>query len=354
MIKYLLTTVALLLSLQSYSQTYNGPESVEFDYANNRWLVANTSSHQVLARSAAGVLSVFTTLTGSGPYGIEIMGDTLYCCNGNSIKGFSLANGQQVFAITVTGASFLNGITHDNNGNLIATDFSAKNIYKINPSSNSFFPIATSLVQSPNGIIFDAANNRCVFVNWGSNAPIKAIDLSNNNVTTLFNSPHSNIDGIARDGNGNYFVSVWGTNKIYKYDSTFSAAGIPYGTGLSSPADIFYNVLSDTLAVPNSGNNTVSFIGFVATSIKETNNLANDLFIYPNPCNNSCTVKMPFDDGEFQLKIFLSNGKEICNKSYSKGIDFTFSISDFNLRKGFYIVEISRADGVYRSKLIIE
>jgi hypothetical protein len=38
--------------------------------------------------------------------------------------------------------------------------------------------IASGLVKTPNGIVYDAANNRCVYVTWGSNAPINAIDLS--------------------------------------------------------------------------------------------------------------------------------------------------------------------------------
>ena len=78
-----------LLSYSIFAQSYSGPESVEYDYINNRWLIANTSSHQVLARNSSGVLSVFATGLVSGPYGIEIVGDVLYCCSGSSIKGYN-------------------------------------------------------------------------------------------------------------------------------------------------------------------------------------------------------------------------------------------------------------------------
>ena len=163
-----ITTLSFLLfTLIAFAQTYSGPESAEYDYANNRWLISNTTSHQVLARNSAGVLTVFATGLVSGPYGIEIVGDTLYCCSGASVKGYSLATGANVFNLNV-GATFLNGMTHDNSGNLYATDFSAKKIFKINIATQAFSAVASSLVQSPNGIIFDEANNRCVFVNWGS------------------------------------------------------------------------------------------------------------------------------------------------------------------------------------------
>ncbi|MBK6839507.1 MAG: hypothetical protein IPG90_15670 [Bacteroidetes bacterium] len=49
----------IFFSLISNGQTYSGPESAEYDYAGRRWLIANTSSHQVLSRDSAGTLSIF-------------------------------------------------------------------------------------------------------------------------------------------------------------------------------------------------------------------------------------------------------------------------------------------------------
>ena len=70
------TLAFLLLSSQlSHAQNYSGPESVEFDYARNRYLISNTSSHQIIALQN-GVKTIFATLTGTGPHGLEIVGDT--------------------------------------------------------------------------------------------------------------------------------------------------------------------------------------------------------------------------------------------------------------------------------------
>ena len=63
------TLYFLFFTLIAFAQTYSGPESAEFDYVNDRWLIANTTSHQVLARNNAGVLTVFATGLVSGPYG---------------------------------------------------------------------------------------------------------------------------------------------------------------------------------------------------------------------------------------------------------------------------------------------
>jgi streptogramin lyase len=266
------------------AQTYSGPESVEFDYMYNRWFIANTQSHTVLSRDSNGVLSVFKSGLVNGPYGIEIVGDTLFCCSGASIKGYRLSDTMQVFNLNL-GASFLNGITHDNNGNLIATDFTSKSIYKVNIAAQTFSVIASGLGQSPNGIIFDEYNNRCVFVNWGSNAPVKSLNLDSNTVSTIIPTTLSNCDGITRDNDGMYYISSWGNQSIVRYDSSFSSPYVVVVPSMNNPADIFYNKQSDTLGIPNSGNNTVVFHGFSTVSVHE--NLQSDyLSVYPNPFND--------------------------------------------------------------------
>ncbi|MFM7823139.1 MAG: hypothetical protein ACKPB3_05110, partial [Bacteroidota bacterium] len=180
----------------------------------------------------------------------------------------------QVFNISL-GASFLNGITHDNNGYLYITDFSGYKIYRFNTADRTFSVyVSNTGTSSPNGIIFDAANNRCIYVNWGSNAPIKAVDLSNGTVSTITSTTLGSCDGIASDLNGNYYVSSWsGGNKITRFSNNFTASTAVVTTGLSNPADIFYNVLTDTLGVPNSGsgNNTAYYYFGNSTGISESN-----------------------------------------------------------------------------------
>ncbi len=350
-----LTLLLILIILKTATaQTYSGPESVEYDYANNRWLIANTTSHQILARSASGVLTVFASNLVNGPYGIEIAGDTLFCCSGGSIKGYTLSGGTLVFNVNL-GASFLNGLTHDNNGYLWVTDFSAKTIYKVNIAAQTFTQVAGSLVQSPNGIIYDDVNSRCVFVNWGSNAPIKAIDVNTNVVTTILPTTFSNIDGIARDGAGNYFISVWGTQKVYKYDSAFSSAAIPVVSSLSSPADIFYNVVGDTLAIPNSGNNTVTFVGFTATGVTQEIKETDQLNIYPNPCNGNCQISIASSNHNISIQVFSVDGKRV-NCYTTTGLTSEgktiIRVGQNEFKPGLYFIEVVSGGNTYRDKII--
>ncbi len=326
----------LLIAFSANAQTYNGPESAEFDVANNRWLIGNTGSHQILARDSAGTLSVFVTGIGSGPYGIEIVGDTVFCCSGGSIKGYLLSNGQQVFTLNL-GASFLNGLTHDDSGNLYTTDFSAKEIHKVSISAMTDSIIATGLAKTPNGIIYDPANNRCVYVTWGSNAPINAIDLSTYTISTIISTTLSNCDGVARDGQGRYYVSNWGNQTIVRYDSDFVAPPTTVGTGMSSPADIYYDVTNDVLAVPNSGNNTVTFLDFNTVSVNEISSGVSTAF--PNPATDHVTINL-IEGNVKEFVIFNSMGQVILeNSPAEKSKNFTVDVSKMKSGKYFYNVK---------------
>jgi hypothetical protein len=248
----------LFISIQSFAQL-NGPESIEYDVTNNRYLIANSANGKIMQRDASGNISTFVSGVSPNPYGIEIVGNTVYACCGGKVIGYDLTTATEVFNLNLS-ASFLNGITHDIYGNLYVTDFNGLKIYRINIANQSFNVFAGSLVNKPNGIIYNPTNNSLVFVSWGSSAKIKSCSLADSSVTTLLTTTYSNIDGIARKDNGDYYISVWGTSSVYKYNFDFSSPATLVTSGLSSPADIYYNNLTDTLAIPNSGNNSITFI----------------------------------------------------------------------------------------------
>jgi hypothetical protein len=260
--KNILLLLVFIFTTVVYSQVYSGPESVEWDAANNRWLISNTTSHSILARSVGGTLTTLVPTTLSGPHGIEILNNVLYADCGGIIKGFDLTTGTQVFTLDLS-ASFLNGLTTDGDSVLYATDFTNKDIFRINPSTNKYYLMSSNTVTTPNGIIYDGANNRCVFVAWGTGAPIKAISLTPPyTITTLTTTTLSNCDGITRDANGYYYVSTWGNNRLNRFRPDFTNGfTILNAFVLNSPADLGIKPGStDTVGVPNSGNNTCTFV----------------------------------------------------------------------------------------------
>lgn len=256
--KTLFLLVSILQCSVLFSQSLNGPESIEWDASNTRWLIGNKGNGTILARNENGTLNNFVTGISSGPYGIEILGDVLYSCEGGFIRGYNLTSGANVFTLNLN-ATFLNGLTSDGNNNLYATDFSAKKIFKIDVNAASFTTLASGLAKTPNGIFYDGENNRCVYVTWGSNAPIMSIDLTTNVTSTVLATTLSNCDGITRDSCGNYYVSAWGNNKLNKFDASLTGAHTVLPTVLSSPADIDCRFGTTTDIVGNTNaNNTIT------------------------------------------------------------------------------------------------
>ncbi len=284
--------VLLLLCQLVNGQTYQSAESVEYDPANNRFLISNGSN--ILARASDGTLSFFGT--GSTSYGLEVMGDYVFGISGSSIKGFDLTTEAEVMSISIPGAAFLNGLTNDGSA-LYATDFGNNTIHKIdvsdlnNPSSQM---IVSNTVRTPNGIVYDGTNDRLIYVTWGGNADIRAVELSDNSISVVATTTYSNIDGIDDDVNQNYYIASWTPAQITKYDSNFQNPTIITTPALSGPADIGYAQAIDTLGIPQG--NKVDYIGFeVMTSTEDL--LVSDfgLTAYPNPIQDQSWIQFELE-----------------------------------------------------------
>jgi len=256
------TSLFLFCMLYSSAQSFSSPESVEYDANHQRYIVANTNSNNLQKVIPGSAPTLFVSNVPS-PYGIAIVGDTVYvCCNSTHLRGYNLTTGALAFDVNL-GGTFLNGICTDFAGNIFVTDFSAKKVVRYNIASQQFnYFVGTAMAKTPNGIVFDPFHNRLVIATWGTNAPILGLNLTDSTISTLKSTTLSNIDGITIDEDGNFYAADWGSDGIYFFDSGFVNTPIKVVSGLSNPADVSYNVLSDTIAVPNTGNNTVTYYGF--------------------------------------------------------------------------------------------
>jgi SMP-30/Gluconolactonase/LRE-like region len=240
--QFFTSIVCLTFLIGANAQTLTSTESVEYDPINGRFLASNGSS--IIHVDGDGNEVAFMG-SADAEYGMEVMNGLLYAIVGNTIFGYDLTSGDVVNSVTISGAAFLNGMASDGVDRLWVTDFSAKKIYEIN-CSNIANPtstlIVTNTVTTPNGICFDGANSRLVFVNWGSSAKIKAVSLPDYTVTTIVdNAGVGNIDGIDHDNEGNFYTASWTPNRITKWSSEFTIDEIITVSGLSSPADICYS-----------------------------------------------------------------------------------------------------------------
>jgi sugar lactone lactonase YvrE len=340
-----LAAFALFTSLSA--QVFNSPESVEYDAVGNRWFTSQHGSGDIFVYSP-GSSTIIPFATGcTSPNGIEILGSVLYACDGGRIKGFDLTTGAQVFNLNLS-ATFLNGLTTDGSTYLFATDFSAKKIYRICPATSTFNVMCTT-VKTPNGIIYDGANNRCVFVTWGSNAPIQAMSLGDSTVTTLLTTTLGNCDGITQDAAGYWYVTAWTGNKLCRVDPTFSTAPVSVMTGLSSPADIDINSANDSIGIPNSGttNNVVYYT--LPTSV-QAENTPEEGSLFPVPAAESFkfVIKTPVQNGV--AEIYDMTGKLVRREEFS---GTTKEVGRENIPYGPYMVIIREGENKFFEGKII-
>jgi hypothetical protein len=195
-----------------------------------------------------------------------IVGTRLFVTDVTSVLGYNLSNGASVMNLAITGSSFLNDIESNGSNYLYVSDMNTHKIFRIDItsiSSPTYTTFVSSGITSPNGLLYDAANSRLLLVSYRSNSPVEAVDISSGSVSTIITTSLSNLDGITRDDTGNIYFSSWGTNAVYKCNSTFTTGPNVFQSGYSGPADIYYNTASKVLVVPNMNTSTISYISFL-------------------------------------------------------------------------------------------
>lgn len=360
--KYL---VALSLSLfvgTICAQNFSTIEAVEYDEANNRFLVSNNNS--IISRLPNGTLEYF----GDGNkanYGMEIIGNTLFTIHITSattwIYGYDLTSEEEVMALAIPEAQFLNGMGTDGVSRLWISDFSGGKIYEVDVTdiaNPTYAMVATTPGDTPNGVVYDETNDRVLIVTWDNNGPILQMDPTTYEVTTAGPSGLTSCDGIDNDGDNNFYVSSWSPTRITKFDENFSTSEIITAPGINQPADISYAVAIDTLAIANSGNQTLTLIDFNnTTEIAETE--ANPLAfnVFPNPVDQSSKVSFNLNTSRrVVLNILDSSGKiatQLIDEKLSSGQHHVL-MAGIHLPKGYYIYEIQTEESVLHFPFLVK
>jgi sugar lactone lactonase YvrE len=256
----------VLASGAADAQVLSGPESLEYDAERTRYLVSNRAAGEILARATDGTLSLFTT-DPSAPAGMEIVGNAVYVADQGRIRGYRLDDATPIVNHLIPGAVFLNGLaSHPDGSRLYASDFNSSNqrLLQIDigdPANVTHQVLLATTPFTPNGLAYDAANNRLLVVAWGANARIAAYDFASQQLVTLTNTSLGNIDGVAIDCDGSVYVSSWSAQAVRRFDAPLQLNSPPlnFVAGLSNPADITYTRALGEIAVPNAGNSTLSF-----------------------------------------------------------------------------------------------
>ncbi|MCP4580064.1 MAG: T9SS type A sorting domain-containing protein [candidate division Zixibacteria bacterium] len=308
--------IALIICQSASAQYLSNPESAVYDSLYSRYLVSNWSNGRIVQIDSNGVQSLF--VSGSGDFaGLCIVGDSLYAaCQDEGVRGYNLHTGDEVMNRSIPDILLLNDITSDNSGNLYISDPQAHVIIRapINGEGSTVF--ASTSLNVPNGMVFDETNNRLVLVSARNNSPIQAVNLADSSVYYIRATTMDILDGLTRDLQGNYYVSSWGTNSVYRFNYDFSIGPDLISSHNASPADIFYNKHDNNLAVPIFYGHTINFVQVEPTSIRENNRQLPAIVElnqnYPNPFNAATTITFSLPETQhISINIYNLLGQRV-------------------------------------------
>lgn len=330
---YLYSLCLLLFSFGSaISQKYAQPESVVYDQKRNCYYISNVGVQgvydgQIIKRSSNGTLEYLVAANQlQDPKGMYIVGDTLFVADNYKLYYINLTS-RTIVGSTPLGLSnlFLNDIVADEKGYIYISDTYQANIFKVKASKPDEFEQLSFLGQmsNANGMILDKENNRILIVTYQPNALIYALSLETFQISVIRNSSLSYLDGIARDKEGNYYVSAWGNNNlggIYKYDKNLTEPPtLVYGP-LNGPADIIIDTINNILVIPEMGASKVHFISL-------SNEIQSPSLLFPPNNSNGFgrSVELRFSKvfEAIRYEVQVSNDENFSNIVFAKEVNDT-------------------------------
>lgn len=268
--KFVFYLIAFTSAIVYSQQFFINPESAAFDTLTNCYFVSNFYGNSIIKIDSSERKSVFKKNI-SHPCGMIICENILYVVeNPNKIAGYKISDGIQVLEVQIKEAVFLNDITYDNEGNLYVTDTRLNAVFQIDRSNGNYSLLVKTLMNGPNGIIYDKFNNHLLVCYFREKSTIDMIDIKKAKIEILVQTDIDNLDGITLDELGNCYVSSFGPGSfkegfkkegsIYKFNRSFKKKAIKIKTGLLGPADIYYNKKKKELAIPLFLDNRIEFL----------------------------------------------------------------------------------------------
>jgi len=251
------------------------PESVRYDADLDAYFVSNINGNPsvkdgngFIARIDAGNTSTSTILVQGGkggvtlnaPKGMAVVGDTLWVADIDAVRAFNKRTGAVIANIDLKPlkATFLNDVAAGPDGSVYITDTGIKfddkgamshpghdQIFKITGRKASVAIASDSSLKNPNGITWDAANNRFVLGPFNDKV-VSAWKVGDSTVTPIGTGP-GGYDGVEVLSDGRILVSSWADSSI----QVISNGAFRKVVGnVEAPADIGVDTKRNVVAVP--------------------------------------------------------------------------------------------------------
>lgn len=252
---------------------FSTPESVVYDAEQDVYYVSNINGNPsafdnngfISRMRGDGTVDSLRFIMGgrsgvalNGPKGMAIVGDTLWVADIDAIRAFNKRTGAAVATIGLRGrARFLNDVATGPDGTLYVSDtgieFDAAGGMS-HPGPDQVLRVsgrtADAVVQGeqlsgPNGVTWDAANNRLLIVSFAANN-IMSWRPGEQTPTSVVSGP-GQFDGVEVLEDGRVLVSSWADSTVHVLEA---GALRPLITGVPAPADIGVDTRRNRVAVP--------------------------------------------------------------------------------------------------------
>ena len=344
------------------SQVFDSPKSIVFDPETGQYFISNASDNKtggsiVSMDPLTHDVSEFVSEGVNSPKGMILLDGILYCNDINTVRGFDLESREQVFEVTVPKAKFLSDICFD--GKMFyVSDLWGDAVFSIDRgSSKAELFMRQGGLDHPNGLLFDAAKNRLLISSYVANANIQAIDLINNKLYVVSQSPLNHLDGMVFDKDGNCYVSSLSEDVVYKFAPDFKGQPEVFSNWHFGPADIYFNKHAEMLAIPNFRGNKIDFVELDNKTIEDQMNPYR-ISLFPNPSSNAFFISYELDKPK-EVSVFVMNKSgrvmhEISEKEVDVGThQFSFETQELDLRKGVYFIKIVIGESVFMKRIAI-
>jgi hypothetical protein len=183
------------------------------------------------------------------PRGMYIVGDTLWVADADAVRGFNRHTGDKVANYDFSGfdRGFLNDVAADATGTVYVTDTGRNKLYKVQGQGGPTVVLADSVLGAPNGITWDAANNRFIIVPFGGYKGIRAWVPGTTTLTDAGMSTGAKYDGVEVLSGGRVLVASQADTSLHLFSGTSGHAIIHT---LGPPADIAVDTKRNRVAVP--------------------------------------------------------------------------------------------------------
>jgi hypothetical protein len=331
---------------------FNGPETIAYDEENNQYFVGNATDGKLLIIDSLNAVTVFKDNIGADVLmDLLIVGDSLFISANDpaSLTCLDKNTGATIYQIILEDiADACSQMVYDSRTENIYIAEQYGKILKADINTQNYHIFASAGVPSGTTTVeIDTSENRLILFSWSSSYS-KYLNLDDS--TDIYNGPSIGTlqnTGSMMDNEGYIYVSSWVEHEVIRaHVDSLDNAQVFCDESLFSPVGITQNANTNTIAISNYGNNTVSFIcdpdtiTGIGHQLLEQNIYMN-LIYTPGSKELVVNFDAPKPD-HYHINVYDVSGRIHISKAMEAAYagPTSFRISIAGLREGIYLVQM--------------